>query len=320
MLIALDKHIKQERLHVIVERLMVQKELGQEAQVLAVDLVLAAVHFKDGNATSPVNFLPGGMVHHAFHPVPHGHEPALHILEAELTHPQPAVRHARILFREWRLEPSVDVVRTKANHRNWHRVPTRGRGGVRAPNRGQHGRSGAAPGRHVHSAAKQLLGGTHAAVESFLIFLRRQLRLRVCVFALQEPTEWRVVHINRLGAPRRLCRRCILFARDAQAHDLLGWRLFMRRLAALGHGRLGRPTHGAVPEPPRWLVERRAQAVEVPPAITSIAKHNLLIVALVQTDLTHLALHAAPVVRPHDGKFLAGLIPVHTRCMSCCET
>lgn len=44
--IPLTQDIEEEGVNIIVERLVVQEQLGQEAQVLAVDLVLAAVHLK----------------------------------------------------------------------------------------------------------------------------------------------------------------------------------------------------------------------------------------------------------------------------------
>ena len=42
-LVALAQHIEEESIHVVVQRLVVQEQLGQVAQVLAVDLLLPAV-------------------------------------------------------------------------------------------------------------------------------------------------------------------------------------------------------------------------------------------------------------------------------------
>ena len=48
-LIALTQHIKQEQVHVIEQRLVIQKQLGQIAQVLAEQLFLLAVNLKHGH-------------------------------------------------------------------------------------------------------------------------------------------------------------------------------------------------------------------------------------------------------------------------------
>jgi len=47
-LVHLAEHVEQEQVDVVVERLVVEEELDQEAQVLAVDLVGVAVHLEDG--------------------------------------------------------------------------------------------------------------------------------------------------------------------------------------------------------------------------------------------------------------------------------
>ena len=47
MLISLTKYVEEKGVHIIVQRLVVQEQLGKEAQILAVDLVLAAIHLKD---------------------------------------------------------------------------------------------------------------------------------------------------------------------------------------------------------------------------------------------------------------------------------
>lgn len=46
-------HVEEERLHVVVERLGVEETLGQQAQVLAVRLLLLTVHFPDGHLLLP---------------------------------------------------------------------------------------------------------------------------------------------------------------------------------------------------------------------------------------------------------------------------
>ena len=47
--VPLAQHVEQKGVDVIVQRLVVQEQLGQQAQGLAVDLGLAAVDFKDGD-------------------------------------------------------------------------------------------------------------------------------------------------------------------------------------------------------------------------------------------------------------------------------
>ena len=49
-----DGHdVEKEGLHVVVERFRVEKTLGQQAEVLAVGLLLLAVHFPDGDLLLP---------------------------------------------------------------------------------------------------------------------------------------------------------------------------------------------------------------------------------------------------------------------------
>ena len=47
LLVHLRQDVEEEWLHVEVEGLVVQEELGHEAEVLAVDLVITAIHLKD---------------------------------------------------------------------------------------------------------------------------------------------------------------------------------------------------------------------------------------------------------------------------------
>ena len=49
------QHVEEERLHVVVERLVIEKEFGQQTQVLAVDFVDVAVHLKDRHVVLPVD-------------------------------------------------------------------------------------------------------------------------------------------------------------------------------------------------------------------------------------------------------------------------
>ena len=49
-LVILTEHVKEEQVDVVVQRLVVQEELGQVAQVLAVQLLLLAVHLAPAQA------------------------------------------------------------------------------------------------------------------------------------------------------------------------------------------------------------------------------------------------------------------------------
>ena len=46
LLVHLSQDVEEEWLHIKVECLVVQEELGHEAEVLAVDLVVTAIHLK----------------------------------------------------------------------------------------------------------------------------------------------------------------------------------------------------------------------------------------------------------------------------------
>ncbi len=53
LLVDFTEDVKNEGLHVKVERLVVQEQLGQQAQVLAVELVAQPVHLVYGEASLP---------------------------------------------------------------------------------------------------------------------------------------------------------------------------------------------------------------------------------------------------------------------------
>lgn len=65
-IIQLCQDVKQKRLNIIVERLVIEKHFSKETQVLAINLVLAPVHFKDGQMAIPVDFVAGRMPEMAF--------------------------------------------------------------------------------------------------------------------------------------------------------------------------------------------------------------------------------------------------------------
>ena len=51
------KDVEEEGFDVVVERLVVEEELGEETQVLAVDLVGVAVHLEDGQVVASVDLV-----------------------------------------------------------------------------------------------------------------------------------------------------------------------------------------------------------------------------------------------------------------------
>ena len=63
--VAFRHHVKEKRFHVEIKSLVIEKEFGQQAQILTVHFVLFAVHFKDGDVVLPVNLVAGGMTPHA---------------------------------------------------------------------------------------------------------------------------------------------------------------------------------------------------------------------------------------------------------------
>lgn len=56
LLVDLAQDVEEERVDVEVERFVVEKELGHEAQVLTIELVLVAVHLEDGQGALAVDF------------------------------------------------------------------------------------------------------------------------------------------------------------------------------------------------------------------------------------------------------------------------
>ena len=86
--VILGEDIEQERLHVIVERLVVEKQLDEQAEVLTVDLVCVAVHLEHRHAVLPVDLHPGRVAPRALLQMLLEDGPRLHILQTELTEEQ----------------------------------------------------------------------------------------------------------------------------------------------------------------------------------------------------------------------------------------
>lgn len=54
--VVLGKNVEQERLHVVIQGLVVQKKLGQQTQVLTVDCAYVPVHLrKDYDTSAPLS-------------------------------------------------------------------------------------------------------------------------------------------------------------------------------------------------------------------------------------------------------------------------
>lgn len=55
LLVDLAENVEKERLYIEVQCLVVEKQFGQEAEVLAIELVVATVSLKDGEGPFSVN-------------------------------------------------------------------------------------------------------------------------------------------------------------------------------------------------------------------------------------------------------------------------
>ncbi len=82
------QYIKEERFDVIVKRLVIEKELCQKAEILAIDLVDVAIHLKDGQVIFSVDFSGRGVPPQALGHVPIQNGTTLHVLETKLAQEQ----------------------------------------------------------------------------------------------------------------------------------------------------------------------------------------------------------------------------------------
>ena len=55
--VTLAHHVEEEGVGVVVESLVVQEQLGQQAQILGVSLVLPPVNLEEGDRLAPVDFI-----------------------------------------------------------------------------------------------------------------------------------------------------------------------------------------------------------------------------------------------------------------------
>ena len=109
------EHIEEKGLYIIVEGLVVQKELCEEAEVLAEYLASHSINFKDREVPLAVNLIGWWMEPVTLGPVTPEDASALHVLEAELT--QVELWQHGILLRVRRGIPCLDFILAKLNHR-----------------------------------------------------------------------------------------------------------------------------------------------------------------------------------------------------------
>ena len=99
--------VEQEGVGVVIERLVIEKELGEETQVLRVGLVLAAVDLEEGDLVLPVDLVARRVPQPALGQVPRQTLPAPHVAEAELAYVD--ARQGDQLLRVRREVPRLDL-------------------------------------------------------------------------------------------------------------------------------------------------------------------------------------------------------------------
>mmetsp|Transcript_13380 Transcript_13380/g.54017 ORF Transcript_13380/g.54017 Transcript_13380/m.54017 type:complete len:575 (-) Transcript_13380:98-1822(-) len=111
-LVHLAQHVEQEEIHVVVERLVVQEELGEVAQVLAEDLLLLAVNLEKRRRLTArlvaVDLVPGRVVHLRLPKVPLQLLLPLEEVQGELAEEELLARG--VLGRKRRKVPRVHLV------------------------------------------------------------------------------------------------------------------------------------------------------------------------------------------------------------------
>mmetsp|Transcript_7959 Transcript_7959/g.15972 ORF Transcript_7959/g.15972 Transcript_7959/m.15972 type:complete len:229 (+) Transcript_7959:1537-2223(+) len=130
ILINLTQDIKQEWIHIIIQRLVVQKQLGQQAQILTVHLCLLPIYFKHGYLRirirpskrrpcprrRPINLIPRRTLERALCHVPQQRLLLPEILQRILTYIQLLTRRMRLWIR--RKIPRINLMPPKLNHLN----------------------------------------------------------------------------------------------------------------------------------------------------------------------------------------------------------
>ena len=64
-LVGVGHDVKEKRLDVEIQRLVIEEEFGQEAEILTIHFVLFAVHFEHGDFAFAVNLVARGMAPNA---------------------------------------------------------------------------------------------------------------------------------------------------------------------------------------------------------------------------------------------------------------
>ena len=105
--------VEEEGFDVVVEGLRAEKKLRKQTEILAVDGVLAAVDFKDGNGMVSVDLVTRWMLRRAFELVPPSDIIRIHVLKAEFTDVEDAI--TAVLFRVRCGVPGLDLVAPKVD-------------------------------------------------------------------------------------------------------------------------------------------------------------------------------------------------------------
>ena len=113
--VILSEDIEEKGLHVIVQGLVVQKEFGQQAEILAVDLTHDSIHLKNGEIILAVNLICRWVEPLALGAMVFKDAPTLHVFETELADKQ--LRQHGIFLWVGGGVPGLDDVRAKFNHR-----------------------------------------------------------------------------------------------------------------------------------------------------------------------------------------------------------
>lgn len=82
------QYVEKEGFNIVVQRFMVEEQLGEEAEVLAIDLVSVAVHFEDRDVPAAIDLRGGRVAPQALVQVTYQHRPTLRVLQAELAQEQ----------------------------------------------------------------------------------------------------------------------------------------------------------------------------------------------------------------------------------------
>lgn len=108
LLVILRQHVKQKRLHVVIQRLVIEEQLRQQTQILTVDLVHVPVDFEHGNLAAPVDLGGGRVSPRALVLMPFQHRFALGVLQTELAEEQ--LGQSRVFLRKRARIPRLNFV------------------------------------------------------------------------------------------------------------------------------------------------------------------------------------------------------------------